>query len=67
MLASDPHIMSAVIFGDKQTEPGLLVEPRSAFQLDTTDANQVAVYLDLIWCVLWPLGKQNSDPLQAGG
>ncbi|KAJ7367487.1 hypothetical protein DFH08DRAFT_677095 [Mycena albidolilacea] len=49
MLASDPHIMSAVIFGDKQTEPGLLVEPRSAFQLDTTDANQVAVYLDLIW------------------
>lgn len=46
-----PSIMGVTMFGSKHDQAGVLIEPSPLNQIDITDAQQVAHFINLIWCV----------------
>lgn len=41
--------MGAIMFGQGFDQPGVLIEPMPAYEVDTTDPKQVANYRNLVW------------------
>ncbi|KAJ7912191.1 hypothetical protein B0H13DRAFT_2008004 [Mycena leptocephala] len=60
ILASDPHIISAVIFGDGHEKAGVLVDPAPAYASDSTN---LAAFRNLIWATVERLNT--SAPQQS--
>ncbi|KAJ3557213.1 hypothetical protein NM688_g1592 [Phlebia brevispora] len=49
ILAQDPHIQSAVIFGRSRTQNGVIIEPRKAYWFDIGDDVQRDEFVRAIW------------------
>ncbi len=41
--------MGAVMFGQGFDQPGVLIEPMPAYEVDTKDQQQVADFRNLVW------------------
>ncbi|KAF9478063.1 putative aminoadipate reductase [Pholiota conissans] len=49
LMASSPQIMGAVMFGQGYDQPGVLIEPTEAYEVDASDQAQVANFRNLVW------------------
>ncbi|TFK21458.1 acetyl-CoA synthetase-like protein [Coprinopsis marcescibilis] len=49
LLSQDPHIAAALVFGHKQFQAGILVEPKSFGAFDPNDENRLAEFRNKIW------------------
>ncbi|KAI0669497.1 acetyl-CoA synthetase-like protein [Trametes maxima] len=49
ILAHDPHIASAILFGRHRIEPGVLIEPAAGVSVPPGDAQKLEEFRDLIW------------------
>ncbi|KJA27589.1 hypothetical protein HYPSUDRAFT_862666 [Hypholoma sublateritium FD-334 SS-4] len=52
IMMSSPHIRGITMFGSKHDQVGVLIEPSPLKQIDITDAQQVAHFINLIWPVI---------------
>ncbi|KAF8953018.1 putative aminoadipate reductase [Flammula alnicola] len=52
VVMSSPCIMGVVMFGRAHDQPGILVEPKPQYAVDTDDEAQVAAFRNLIWSVI---------------
>lgn len=44
--------MGNIVFGQTHDQPGVLIEPKTEFAVDTEDEDQVAEFRDLIWPIV---------------
>lgn len=49
ILARDPHIQAAVIFGRGQFHAGVIIQPKEPFAFDPSDPEKLASFRNLIW------------------
>ncbi|KAI9459305.1 acetyl-CoA synthetase-like protein [Russula earlei] len=49
ILAQDPHILSAVMFGRGKFQNGVLIDPKPEFAFDPTDEAKLESFRQLIW------------------
>lgn len=52
IIAQDPHIASAIMFGRHRIDTGVLIEPAAGVDLRGWDSKKVEEFKDLIWYVL---------------
>ncbi|KAI0819209.1 acetyl-CoA synthetase-like protein [Trametes gibbosa] len=61
ILAHDPNIASALVFGNQRLEPGLLVEPAAGVVIPAGDAQALEEYKDLIWPAVEKANAQTAS------
>ncbi|KAE9385222.1 acetyl-CoA synthetase-like protein [Gymnopus androsaceus JB14] len=49
IITADPIVGGAIIFGRQRDQPGILLEPLPAYQVDVNDSAQVSKFRNLIW------------------
>ncbi|KAG6824143.1 nonribosomal peptide synthetase, partial [Arthromyces matolae] len=52
IVMSSPYVMGTVIFGRAHDQPGILVEPRANFAINTFDQGQVSELRNKLWPVI---------------
>ncbi|KAI0629572.1 acetyl-CoA synthetase-like protein [Trametes polyzona] len=60
-VAHDPHISSALMFGNGRIEPGLLIEPASGVDLPPGNSRKLEEYIDLIWPAIEKANAQSPE------
>ncbi|KAE9385220.1 hypothetical protein BT96DRAFT_1026658 [Gymnopus androsaceus JB14] len=49
IITANPIVSGAIIFGRQRDQPGILLEPLPAYQVDVNDSAQVSKFRNLIW------------------
>ncbi|KAE9382787.1 NAD(P)-binding protein, partial [Gymnopus androsaceus JB14] len=49
IITANPIISGAIIFGRQRDQPGILLEPLPAYEVDVNDSAQVSKFRNLIW------------------
>ncbi|KAF8971811.1 hypothetical protein BDZ97DRAFT_1913708 [Flammula alnicola] len=57
LMTSSPHITDVVMFGHAHDQPGVLIEPASAYEIDVENLEQVAQFRNLVWPVVEEANK----------
>ncbi|KAJ3528018.1 hypothetical protein NM688_g8049 [Phlebia brevispora] len=52
IMAQDPHVQAAVMFGRGRPQNGILIEPKKQFVFDTNDATAAEAFKDTIWATV---------------
>ena len=52
MINDDVHVNKSLMFGRGEFQNGVLVQPAGEYAVDPNNAQQVAAFLNMIWCVV---------------